>query len=80
MEPSEIQELLENQMPGCRAQVELDGSHVNVMIVSTAFEGLSTLKKQQMVYGVLGDLIANGTLHAVNMKTYTPAEWQAQHA
>ncbi|GAB1258317.1 BolA family protein [Aurantivibrio plasticivorans] len=80
MESSEIQELLENQIPGCRAQVETDGSHVNVMIVSTAFEGLNTLKKQQLVYGAFGDLISNGTIHAVHMKTYTPAEWQAEHA
>jgi acid stress-induced BolA-like protein IbaG/YrbA len=29
------------------------------------------------VYGALSDCIADGSVHAVNIRTYTPAEWQA---
>lgn len=78
VEVSDIQTLLENHMPGCEAEVQIDGSHVNLRVVSDRFEGLNTLKKQQLVYGALNHLIADGTVHAVHMQTYTPGEWQNQ--
>lgn len=34
------------------------------------------MKKQQLVYGALGECMADGSVHAVNIRTYTPAEWQ----
>lgn len=76
MEVGEIQTLLHNHIPECEAQVQIDGSHINVVVVSAQFEGLSPLKKQQLVYGALNQAIADGRIHAVHMKTYTPAEWQ----
>ena len=62
------------------AHVELnsDGSHFNVLIVSDDFDGLRAVKKQQMVYAVLNDKIASGAMHAVNMQLYTQSEWQAK--
>lgn len=76
MEAAEIQDLLKEHLPDSEAQVQMDGGHVNVLVVSSRFEGLNTLKKQQMVYGALNEAIADGRIHAVHMKTYTPAEWQ----
>lgn len=76
MEAEEIQTLLKNHIPDCDAQVQVDGSHANVVVVSAQFEGLSPLKKQQLVYGALNEAIADGRIHAVHMKTHTPAEWQ----
>ncbi len=78
MQPDEIKRLLESQITDSDVEVSIDGSHVNLVVVSPAFEGLNAVKKQQLVYGVLADPIASGVIHAVNMKTYTPAEWQAQ--
>ncbi len=49
---------------------------MQLTIVSEAFAGLSPVKKQQLVYQCLNPLIADGTLHAVNMKTLTPEEWE----
>ncbi|GAB1269857.1 BolA family iron metabolism protein IbaG [Aurantivibrio infirmus] len=80
MEPADIQALLENHIDECKADVQVDGSHVNVVVISAQFEGLNTLKKQQLVYGALNAAIADGRIHAVHMKTYTPAEWQAQQS
>lgn len=76
MEAGDIQTLLESHIPNCKAQVQVDGSHANVVVVSGQFEGLSPLKKQQLVYGALNQAIADGRIHAVHMKTFTPAEWQ----
>ena len=78
MEVEEIQTLLQEQIPGCQAEVDVDGSHVNLAVVSEKFEGLNTLKQQQLVYGALNHAIADGRIHAVHMKTYTPSEWSAE--
>lgn len=53
-----------------------DGRHFEITVVSSQFEGQRPVKKQQMVYAALNEKIADGTLHAVMMKTLTPAEWQ----
>lgn len=80
MNPEEIQQLLQEKIPGCEAQVEVDGSHVSLMVVSQNFDGLTTLKKQQLVYSALNAAIADGRIHAVHMKTLTPAEWSAEQS
>ncbi|KUJ83253.1 cell division protein BolA [Microbulbifer flavimaris] len=74
MQPDEIKALIEGHVPDSQVDVAFEGSHLMVTVVSPAFEGLSRLKKQQLVYGALGDKIADGTLHAVQMQTLTPAE------
>jgi acid stress-induced BolA-like protein IbaG/YrbA len=55
-----------------------DGRHFEITVVSHQFEGQRPVKQQQMVYAVLNEKIADGVIHAVMMKTLTPAEWQAQ--
>ena len=80
MQADDIQQLLESNIPNSEVTVSIDGSHVNLVVVSPAFEGLSPVKKQQLVYGALNDAIASGVIHAVHMKTYTPAEWAQHHA
>ena len=72
----EIKQLLESKIEDSSVEVELTGNHLNLVIVSPAFVGLSPVKKQQMVYGVLNDYISSGTIHAVNMKTLTPEQAQ----
>ncbi|MDM3871271.1 BolA/IbaG family iron-sulfur metabolism protein [Porticoccus sp. W117] len=70
----QIKELLTAGLEGCDIQVEGEGSNINVTAVGDIFDGLRPLKRQQMVYGLLADLIADGTIHAVNMTTLTTAE------
>lgn len=76
MDPSLVKSLLEAAIAESDVQVEIDGSHCNLIVVSPAFEGLSPVKKQQLVYGALNEHIASGAIHAVNMKTFTPEQWQ----
>lgn len=80
MSPEEIKAALESAIPESQVEASSDGSHVQVTVVSPAFVGLSPVKKQQMVYGVLQNAIASGAIHAVHMKTYTPDEWSARNA
>ncbi|USD20583.1 BolA family protein [Microbulbifer variabilis] len=74
MQPDEIKTLIEGHIPESNVEVSFEGSHLMVTVVSSAFEGLSRLKKQQLVYAALNDKIADGTLHAVQMQTLTPEE------
>lgn len=77
MQPEQVKSLLESHLPDCDISVSSgDGSHFDVVVVGDVFEGLSPVKKQQMVYAGLNEHIASGSVHAVNMKTYTRAEWQ----
>ena len=78
MQTDEIKTLLAQEFTECDITVSGEGNHYDVLIVGEVFAGLRPVKKQQMVYAVLGDLIADGTMHAVNIRTYTPAEWQDQ--
>jgi acid stress-induced BolA-like protein IbaG/YrbA len=56
--------------------VEGDGRHFFATIVSPAFEGLSRIKRHQRVYAALGERMRE-QVHALSMKTLTPAEWAA---
>ncbi|MCB1616010.1 MAG: BolA/IbaG family iron-sulfur metabolism protein [Pseudomonadales bacterium] len=78
MQPEEIKAMIESSLDTEEVKVQGDGSHFELYIVSKQFEGLSTLKKQQLVYGVLNEKIADGSIHAVQMKTLTPQE-KSQH-
>jgi acid stress-induced BolA-like protein IbaG/YrbA len=51
-----------------------DASRMEVVVVSPAFEGVSRVKKQQLVYAAIAELIRDGALHAVTIRAYTPAE------
>jgi acid stress-induced BolA-like protein IbaG/YrbA len=53
-------------------QVEIEGNRASIAVVSTHFDGMSRVKKQQEVYGCIEDLISSGALHAVTIKAATP--------
>lgn len=59
-------------------EVSGDGRHWSAVIVSPAFEGLRSIARHQKVYAALGERIQNDEVHALSMKTYTPAEWASQ--
>ena len=52
-----------------------DGAHFEARIVSSAFEGLSRVRRHQLVYAALGDRMRE-EIHALSMTTLTPAEAQ----
>ena len=78
MNPNEIKKLIEAGIPGSEAFVTGEEGKYEATVVSAAFEGLTMVKKHQMVYSTVNEHIASGALHALTIKTYTPEEWQAQ--
>ena len=59
--------------------VEGDGRHFFATIVSAEFEGLLRVRRHKRVYEALGDRMRE-QIHALSMKTLTPAEWAAPPA
>lgn len=63
---------------GCEhVEVEGDGRHFFATIVSAEFDGQSRIRRHQRVYAALGDRMRE-QIHALSMKTLTPAEWAAE--
>lgn len=48
-------------------------SHFRVLIVSYKFQNLSSVKRHQMVYGVIKQELER--VHAFSQHTFTPEEW-----
>lgn len=55
-------------------------THFKLVLVSSAFEGLSRVARQRKVYDVLKDELAPGGVHALAQRVLTPAEWAADGA
>ena len=53
------------------------GGHFRATIVSERFEGLSRVARQRLVYDVLAAELKR-EIHALSLRTFTPAEWAAQ--
>ncbi len=76
MNNEEIKKLLESTFKNCDVDVLSDGNHFQVTLVGEHFEGMSRVKRQQDVYRCLNDLISSGDIHAVQMRLFTPEEFE----
>ena len=75
--PDELRGYIAAGLPCERVEVAGDGRHFEALIVSTAFEGLTRVRRHQRVYAALGDRM-DAQIHALSMKTLTPAEYSAR--
>lgn len=78
MTSQELQSLIASGLPCDHLEVSGDGRHWSAVIVSTEFEGKRLISRHQRVYATLGQRMHTDEVHALSMKTYTPAEWAAQ--
>lgn len=75
--PALVQQYIAAGLPCTHLSVEGDGQHFFATIVSVEFEGKSRVARHQRVYQALGDRM-RAEIHALSMKTLTPAEWSQQ--
>ena len=74
MNPDTIRTLIEQGLPGARADVRGDdGVHFEATVVSAAFAGKLPLARHRMVYATLGERMG-GEIHALQLRTITPDE------
>ena len=80
MTADQLQALITAGLPCDHCALEGDGRHWYATIVSAAFEGKRLIARHQQVYATLGTRMQTDEVHALSMKTYTPAEWAEKSA
>ncbi|WP_144823311.1 BolA family protein [Marinobacter piscensis] len=78
MDTAEVTQLVKEALPECEVQVQIDGTHYLVVVIGDVFEGLSTIKRQQLINKALFQQLMDGTIHALHPRAFTPAEWAAR--
>jgi acid stress-induced BolA-like protein IbaG/YrbA len=74
MNADHIRMLIEQGLPGARAEVQGDdGVHFEARVVCAQFAGKLPLARHRMVYATLGERMG-GEIHALALKTLTPEE------
>ncbi len=77
MTSEELQSIISAGLPCEHIELSGDGQHWYATIVSSRFEGLRLIQRHKQVYATLGARIQTNEVHALSMKTFTPAEWAA---
>jgi acid stress-induced BolA-like protein IbaG/YrbA len=75
MTASELESLIAAGLPCEHIEVAGDGRHWEAVIVSPEFEGKRLIQRHQRVYATLGERMRTDEVHALSMRTFTPAEW-----
>ena len=76
MTTDEIKTMIEAGFESAQVIVNGDNGMFDTIVVSNKFDGLSPVKKQQMVYATVNPQITSGAIHALTIKAYTPKEWE----
>lgn len=71
--PEELLVKDQSQLHSGHAGARDGKGHFEVIIVSSMFTDVSRIRRHQMIYDVLSDLLESD-IHALRIKAYTPAE------
>lgn len=74
--PDQVRQYIADHLHCTHLEVRGDGAHFEAVIVSPLFEGKRTLARHQVVYQALGERMRE-EIHALSMRTLTPAEFEA---
>jgi len=77
--PEEIKQTLAQALPLTLVETQDltgGGDHWQVIIVSSAFEGKGLLEQHRIVNEALREPLADQRIHALTLKTYSPAQWE----
>jgi len=77
LSPTHIEVIDESHLHAGHAGARGGAGHYRAVLVSDRFDGLGRVKRQQLVYGLLEDEMGP-EIHALSMRTLTPAEWAEQ--
>jgi acid stress-induced BolA-like protein IbaG/YrbA len=78
--PKEVEAMIKQGLPDAIVQIfdaRGTGDHYEVVVVSEKFVGKSRVQQHQIVYGSVQSAMASGEIHALQLDTKTPEEWQA---
>ncbi|MDN4502026.1 BolA family protein [Alteromonadaceae bacterium BrNp21-10] len=78
MQISEIEDLLHSALSLSELKITGEGASFQIVAVGDIFDGVSRLKKQQIIYAPLKQQIADGSIHAITIKAFTPEQWKRE--
>ena len=78
MEIEEIKQQIEERLAGSEAIVTGDGRHFEATVICDQFEGKTPIQKQRLVMDTVKEELKSDRLHALSIKTFTPAQWAEQ--
>ena len=78
MTAAELQSIIAAGLPCEHLEVDGDGRHWSAVVVSAEFAGLRAIQRHQRVYKTLGARMQTDEVHALSIRTFTPAEWASQ--
>ncbi|PCI66133.1 MAG: BolA family transcriptional regulator [Piscirickettsiaceae bacterium] len=73
LQPEFIEVLDDSQAHAGHEGAKSGGGHYYLTIVSDEFDKQSRIKRHQLIYSVLGDMMKHD-IHALSIKAYTPEE------
>jgi acid stress-induced BolA-like protein IbaG/YrbA len=77
--PEDVRRYIAQALECSVLEVRGDGRHFEALIVSDAFAGKNRVARHQLVYAALGERM-RAEIHALSMRTLTPAEYAVQRA
>ncbi len=80
MDARTVEAMVRDALEGAEVSVEGAGANYDITVISDVFADMRPVKKQQTVYAALNQAIADGSIHAVNIRTFTPDEWKSRGA
>ena len=78
MQAYQVKQLIEAQLPNTEVVVEGEGCNFQLLVISDELASLSPVKRQQQIYALLNEQIADGRIHAVTMKFFTREAWASR--
>lgn len=75
--PDQVEAMIKAGLPDANVAVQDltgGGDHYQVAVVSDAFEGLSLVKRHQLVYQAVNTAMTSEAIHALSLETKTPSE------
>ena len=82
MEPDAVKALIELGIPDAKVEVvDTTGTkdHFSAVVISDSFDGLNLVEQHQVVYKAVGDHMTR-EIHALQLKTYSPQQWEKQNS
>ncbi|MFO7705701.1 MAG: BolA family protein [Halopseudomonas sp.] len=76
MHAAEVKALIEARLADTQVEVEGEGCNFQLLVISDSLAALSPVKRQQQIYALLNEQIADGSIHAVTMKFFTREAWE----
>lgn len=67
----------ESHLHAGHAGAQGGAGHYRALVVSERFAGLSRVARQRLVFDAVGEMMG-AEIHALAMRTLTPAEWDAE--